>query len=85
MQTIISSKPNEISQAILEKLGRGLTHIFGKGGYSQEDKEILYCIVTRLELAALKSIIHEIDDGAFIAIENVHEVLGGGFRKRAIH
>jgi len=83
--TIISSKPDEISQAILDNLGRGLTHIFGKGGYSREDKEILYCIVTRLELATLKSIIHEIDDGAFIAIEDVHEVLGGGFRKRAIH
>ncbi|NLG79252.1 MAG: YitT family protein [Firmicutes bacterium] len=46
---------------------------------------MLYCIVSRLELAKLKSIIREIDDSAFVAIENVHEVLGGGFRKRVIH
>lgn len=83
--TIISSKPEEISAAILARLGRGLTHVYGKGGYSKEDKEILYCIVTRLELAKLKSIIQELDDNAFVAIENVHEVLGGGFHKRAIH
>lgn len=83
--TIISNKPNEISEAILARLGRGLTHVYGKGGYSKEDKEILYCIVTRLELAKLKSIIQEIDDSAFVAIEDVHEVLGGGFRKKAIH
>ncbi len=83
--TIISNKPSEISEAILARLGRGLTHVYGKGGYSKEDKEILYCIVTRLELAKLKSIIQEIDDSAFVAIEDVHEVLGGGFRKRTIH
>lgn len=83
--TIISNKPSEISEAILARLGRGVTHVYGKGGYSKEDKEILYCIVTRLELAKLKSIIQEIDDSAFVAIEDVHEVLGGGFRKRAIH
>lgn len=83
--TIISGKHEEISDAILNKLGRGVTHFYGKGGCSQEDKEILYCIVTRLELATLKSLINEIDENAFIAIEHVHEVLGGGFRKKAIH
>jgi len=83
--TIISNKPDEISNAIIHRLGRGLTHVYGKGGYSQEDKDILYCIVTRLELAKLKSIVQEIDNNAFIAVENVHEVLGGGFRKRTIH
>lgn len=83
--TIISNKHEEISKAILTKLGRGVTHFYGKGGCSQEDKEILFCIVTRLELATLKSLIEEIDDSAFIAVEHVHEVLGGGFEKRAIH
>jgi uncharacterized membrane-anchored protein YitT (DUF2179 family) len=82
---IISNKHEEISRAILESLGRGVTHIFGKGGCSGEDKEILFSVVTRLELATLKSIINEIDPGAFIAIENVHEVLGGSFKKLSIH
>lgn len=82
---IISNKSNEISKTIIARLGRGVTHIYGKGGYLEEDKEILYCIVSRLELAKIKSIIQEIDDSAFIAIENVHEVLGGRFQKKAIH
>ncbi len=83
--TIISDKYQEISDAILNSLGRGVTHLYGKGGCSQENKEILFCIIARLELATLKSLIEEIDENAFIAIEDVHEVLGGAFGKRAIH
>jgi uncharacterized membrane-anchored protein YitT (DUF2179 family) len=82
---IISDKPDEISEAILYRLGRGVTHIYGKGGYTQEEKELLYCIVTRLEVAKLKSIVSEIDPHAFVAIEHVHDVLGGRFKKKSIH
>jgi len=83
--TIISNKPDEISTAILNNLGRGVTHIYGKGGCSGEDKEILFSVISRLELSTLKSIINEIDPDAFIAVEHVHEVLGGSFQKRAVH
>ncbi|HEU4963429.1 MAG TPA: YitT family protein [Bacilli bacterium] len=83
--TIISEMPDEISEAIQHRLGRGVTHIYGKGGYTGEDKELLYVIVTRLELAKLKSIVMEYDPGAFIAIEHVADVTGGRFRKKAIH
>lgn len=83
--TIISDNPDEISDAIQSRLGRGVTHIYGKGGYTGEDKELLYVIVTRLEVAKLKSIVLEYDPGAFIAIEHVADVMGGRFRKKAIH
>lgn len=83
--TIISDTPEEISAAIQDRLGRGVTHIYGKGGYSGEPKELLYVIVTRLELAKLKSIVLEFDPGAFMAIEHVADVTGGRFRKKAIH
>ncbi|KEO84529.1 YitT family protein [Tumebacillus flagellatus] len=83
--TIIAESPEDISDAIQYRLGRGVTHIYGKGGYSGEDKELLYVIVTRLELAKLKSIVLEIDPQAFIAIEHVSDVTGGRFRKKAIH
>ncbi|WP_236587795.1 YitT family protein [Tumebacillus amylolyticus] len=83
--TIIAETPEEISEAIQYRLGRGVTHIYGKGGYSGEDKELLYVIVTRLELAKLKSIVLEFDSHAFIAIEHVSDVTGGRFRKKAIH
>ena len=83
--TIISENPEEISAAIQERLGRGVTHVFGKGGYTGEAKELLYVIVTRLEVAKLKDIVLEYDPGSFIAIEHVADVMGGRFRKKAIH
>jgi len=83
--TIISNNPTEIADAVIARLGRGVTYLYGKGGYSQEDKEILYCVVTRLEVAKLKSIVHEKDPSAFVAIEHVADVMGERFKKRAIH
>jgi uncharacterized membrane-anchored protein YitT (DUF2179 family) len=82
---IITDNPNEIAEAIIHRLGRGVTHIYAKGGYTKEDKEILYCIVTRLEVAKLKSIVAEHDSRALITIEHVADVMGGGFNKKSIH
>jgi uncharacterized membrane-anchored protein YitT (DUF2179 family) len=82
---IITDNPNEIAEAIIHRLGRGVTHIYAKGGYTKEDKEILYCIVTRLEVAKLKSIVAEHDPRALITIEHVADVMGGGFNKKSIH
>ncbi|TCP61029.1 YitT family protein [Heliophilum fasciatum] len=83
--TIISSNPAEIAEAIIARLGRGVTYLYGKGGFTGEDKEILYCVVTRLELAKLRQIVLDIDPQAFIAVEHVAEVMGGRFAKKAIH
>jgi uncharacterized membrane-anchored protein YitT (DUF2179 family) len=83
--TIISESPDEISDALQQGLGRGVTHIYGRGGYSGEEKELLYVIVTRLEVAKMKNIVLECDPGAFIAIEHVADVLGGRFRKKTVH
>lgn len=82
---IVSEYPERIAEVIMARLGRGVTSLSGKGCYSQEDKNVLYVVVTRLELAKLRSIINEIDNNAFVSIGNVHEVLGGRFRKKAIH
>ncbi|MTV48629.1 DUF2179 domain-containing protein [Heliobacillus mobilis] len=83
--TIISSNPTEIAEAIMARLGRGVTYLFGKGGFTGEEKEILYCVVTRLEIAKLREIVLEIDPDAFVAVEHVAEVMGGRFAKKAIH
>ena len=82
---IISEKPEEIAVVITARLGRGVTFIQGKGGYTGESKDILYAVVTRLEVAKLKTIIKEIDEEAFVTVSGVHEVMGGRFKKRAIH
>lgn len=74
---IISSKSKEIAGAIINELGLGLTVMYGRGGYSGDEREILYVIAERLQLAELKELIHREDASAFIAIENLHEVANG--------
>jgi uncharacterized membrane-anchored protein YitT (DUF2179 family) len=76
---IISSKSKAIADAIIHELGLGLTIMYGRGGYSGDEREILYVIAERLQLAELKELIHREDDGAFIAIENLHEVSSGKY------
>ena len=83
--TIISIKPRQIQEAISARLGRSVTFLYGKGGYTGVYKEIIYCVVTRLELAKLKKIVLEHDRNAFVAIEHVHDVMGGKFKKKDIH
>lgn len=83
--TIISNQYEEISQAIMDRLGRNTTFIYAKGGFSKEDTKMIFCVVSRLELAKLKVIVQEIDEKAFITIEHVADVLGANFKKKAIH
>ncbi|MFX3636107.1 MAG: YitT family protein [Candidatus Pristimantibacillus sp.] len=83
--TIISSDYEEISEAIMTRLGRSTTYIQARGGYSREETQMVYCVVSRIEVAKLKSIVQEIDPKAFIAIEHVSDVLGGNFNKKQIH
>ncbi|MFS0822682.1 YitT family protein [Bacillus sp. 1P02SD] len=81
---IVSEQFDEISDAILHRLGRGTTKLKGRGGYTDEEKEVVYVVVTRLEVTKLKGIIQEIDPSAFITIMDTHEVRGGRF-KSAVH
>jgi len=74
---IISSKSKAIADAIVHELGLGLTIMYGRGGFSGDEREILYVIAERLQLAELKAIILREDPSAFIAIENLHEVANG--------
>jgi uncharacterized membrane-anchored protein YitT (DUF2179 family) len=76
---IISSRSKAIAEAIVHELGLGLTVMYGRGGYSGDEREILYVIAERLQLAELKELIHREDAGAFIAIENLHEVATGKY------
>jgi uncharacterized membrane-anchored protein YitT (DUF2179 family) len=82
---IISDNYQEIGNAILLRLGRGVTYLQGEGGYSGDDKKVIFCIVTRLEEAKLKSIVEEMDPSAFLAVADINEVRGGRFKKKDIH
>ncbi len=80
---IISSKHEEIAEGLINKFEKGVTYLNGQGAYSGEAKKIIFCVITRLELARLKSFVKSVDPLAFIAIENVHEVEGGLVKKSA--
>jgi uncharacterized membrane-anchored protein YitT (DUF2179 family) len=74
---VISNKSYEIGQELLDKLDLGVTYIKGVGAYSGAEKTIIYCVVSRLEMAKMKEIIKEIDPHAFISVVDVHEAYGG--------
>lgn len=78
--TIISDKAEQIGSSIMKKLDVGVTYILGKGGYTGYDKKIIYCVISRLEISKLKELVISIDNSAFLAVEDVHEL--EGFRMR---
>lgn len=82
---IVTSEPDEVAAALMQRLGRGVTILYGAGGYLREDKLILYSVITRLEISKAKDLILEHDPNAFITICDVHDVVGGQFGKKSIH
>jgi len=82
---IVTDNPEEIADALMARLGRGVTVLHGQGGYTGEPKKVLYSVITRLEVAKLKAIVQEKDENAFVTINEVHDVMGGRVKKKAIH
>jgi uncharacterized membrane-anchored protein YitT (DUF2179 family) len=82
---IVSDNAEEIAEAITARLGRGVTFIDGRGGFSKDSKTIIYSVVTRLEISKLRTIINDKDENAFVTINDVSDVMGGKHGKRAIH
>ncbi|MBM7650023.1 uncharacterized membrane-anchored protein YitT (DUF2179 family) [Bacillus ectoiniformans] len=82
---IISDQHKDIGEAVLARLGRGVTYLKGEGAYTGDDKKVIFCVITRLEEAKLKLIVEEIDPSAFLAVADIAEVRGGRFKKRDIH
>ncbi len=76
---IVTSKPEEIKKEIYDKLNRGVTEIYARGGYTLEDKKILLCVLTTREYYFLRSMALEIDPSAFVFVEKASEVHGEGF------
>jgi uncharacterized membrane-anchored protein YitT (DUF2179 family) len=82
--TIISDKNNEIRVAIIEKLGRGCTIYSGKRGQSLKQTDIIYTLITRLELAKLQTEVDKIDKNAFIVMHSIKDAKGGMIKKRPL-
>lgn len=79
---IISSRPEEIGQAVVEDMGRGATSVEAMGVYTNQPRKVLYTVVSRKEVGTLVQMVKVIDPHAFVIVNNVHEVLGEGFRSR---
>jgi uncharacterized membrane-anchored protein YitT (DUF2179 family) len=83
--TIMSSQSDFIRRRITGELSRGVTVYRARGGHSGEEREILYCVVTRLEIGRVRTIIREVDAQAFVIVHPLADVQGGTVRKRALH
>lgn len=88
--TIISAKNEEIRKMITEDLGRGVTVYkgsrgYGKTGEKKGDVDILYSVITRLEVAKLNSEIEKIDPAAFVIMSSIKDTRGGMIKKRRLH
>lgn len=81
---IVSEAYEELGEAINSRLGRSVTKLHGKGGFKESPKDVIYVVVTRLELTKLKKIVTDIDPKAFLTIMATQEVHGGTF-KAPIH
>jgi uncharacterized membrane-anchored protein YitT (DUF2179 family) len=82
---IVSDKHEEIREAIIRSLGRGVTVYKGRGGLSDAEQDILYCVVTRLEIGSVKSLAIEIDGKAFILVHALADVQGGVIKRSGLH
>lgn len=88
--TIISSHSNEIRLMIIEILGRGVTIYNGKRGFGKRGEmpnqmDIVFTVITRLEIAKLQSEVDKIDPNAFIVMNAVKDTKGGMIKKRPLH
>jgi uncharacterized membrane-anchored protein YitT (DUF2179 family) len=88
--TIISTKNKEVKEAIINRLNRGVTVYKGHGGMGSkgiinDEQEILFCVVTRLEIGSIKNVVREIDAAAFMTTHSVSDVEGGLVKKTALH
>ncbi|HEY3430079.1 MAG TPA: YitT family protein [Cyclobacteriaceae bacterium] len=87
---IVSEHSEEVKKAITEKMGRGVTVLRGKGGFGKrghqtEDYDVIYSVITRLELQRLKTEVAKIDENAFMVENSVNDIKGGMIKKRAFH
>lgn len=80
---IISDHTEDISQAILNDLDRGLTKLNAQGGYTGDNRTVLMVVVGQNEITRLKAIVRSVDPAAFVIITEAHEVLGEGFKREA--
>jgi uncharacterized membrane-anchored protein YitT (DUF2179 family) len=82
---IMSEHSEEIRQLILRELQRGVTVYKGRGGMSDDEQDILFCVVTRLEIGRIRTAVHRMDPAAFLVVHPLADAEGGLIRRLSPH
>jgi uncharacterized membrane-anchored protein YitT (DUF2179 family) len=82
---IVSEQSEEIRQSIIRDLARGVTIYKGRRGWTDAEQNILYCVVTRLEIGRVRTLVEEYDPSAFVVVHPLSDVHGGVVKKPALH
>src|SRR5690625_3132993 len=77
---IISMQPQIVLDHVTNDISRGLTVLDGRGGYTGEDKEVLYIVINKQEIVRLRKIIEEVDSNAYVTVHNVQEIVRKGYK-----
>ncbi|WP_339226820.1 YitT family protein [Oceanobacillus sp. FSL K6-2867] len=77
---IMSNHADRIANNILHRMSRGITILDGYGGYTGDDKKVLYIVINRTELIKIKRLIKEIDDNAYVTVHQVQEIIRKGYK-----
>jgi uncharacterized membrane-anchored protein YitT (DUF2179 family) len=77
---IVTSQPQAVTDYILHEMQRGVTLVPARGAFTGAERTVLYCVISRSEVAQIKALVREADPQAFMVIGQAHEALGEGFR-----
>ncbi|MTI70678.1 MAG: YitT family protein [Firmicutes bacterium] len=78
---IVTKHEDKVSEAIIDEINRGVTFLDGAGAYTRKRRKIIYCVVTKRQLAKVKKIVEDTDKNSFMSILDTSEILGHGFKK----
>lgn len=81
---VITQNSDGVKDAIYDRLGRGVTYLYGEGAYKGDKKNVIYCILTAKQIETAKRLIQEIDSTAVVSIIETTEVQGQGFKAAAL-
>ncbi|MCM3410167.1 YitT family protein [Metabacillus litoralis] len=81
MTMIITNKQTEVQDAILNEIDRGVTRLAAHGGFTNNERPVLMCVVDQTEFTKLKQLVRSIDPHAFVTVTDASEVLGEGFER----
>ncbi|MDR4950037.1 YitT family protein [Neobacillus cucumis] len=77
---IISNSSEVVLDVLTNRLSRGITVLEGRGGYTGDNKDVLYIVINKREIVRLKNLIYEVDANAYVTVHHVQEMMGTGYK-----